>query len=55
MERLEWNKLLDRYLVENTMSSEEYESLDENQQMVIQELKKSFKRLFKRDYDVLIG
>ena len=47
MEHLEWNKTLDHYLTEGNMSSSEYEGLDEMQMFVIQELKKSYKRLNK--------
>ena len=45
METKEWNRVLDRYLTENTMSSEEYEQLNIEQKYVIQEIKKSIKRL----------
>lgn len=47
MLRKDWNRCFDRYLQENTMSSDEYEQLNEVQQLVIQECKKSFKRLNK--------
>lgn len=47
MERLEWNKILDRYLTSNTMESEAYELLDDNQKLVIQEVKKASKRINK--------
>lgn len=43
----EWNRVLDRYLNEATMESEEYYSLSPRQQYLIQELKKSFKRVTK--------
>lgn len=45
MERQEWNKLLDKYLTTNQMLSEEYEKLNDIQKAIIQELKKSFKRI----------
>lgn len=45
MERKEWNLLLDKYLLTNTMLSEEYEKLNEIQKSIIQELKKAFKRI----------
>lgn len=45
MERKEWNKFLDRYLLTNTMLSEEYENLNDIQTAIIQELKKAFKRI----------
>ena len=47
METKEWNKVLDRYLTENTMSSEDYENLLVEQKYCIQEIKKSMKRLNK--------
>ena len=47
MERLLWNKLLDRYLTSNTMNGEEYELLDDNQKLVVQEIKRSIKRIYK--------
>ena len=49
MEHLEWNALLDKYLVTNHMLSEEYEQLNEIQQIIIQELKKAFKRIKNND------
>lgn len=45
MEQKEWNRVLDRYLTENTMLSEEYEQLNIEQKFVIQEIKKCLKRL----------
>jgi hypothetical protein len=42
---LEWNRVLDNYLVNSWVSSEDYEALGRDQRMVIQELKKAFKRL----------
>lgn len=45
MIRKDWNKMLDRYLVEGTMSAEDYENLNDIQKAIIQELKKSFKRI----------
>ena len=49
MERLEWNKLLDKYLTTQKMLSEEYEALNEIQTAIIQELKKAFARLSKKE------
>lgn len=49
MERKEWNALLDKYLSTGHLLSEEYEQLNEIQITIIQELKKSFKRLNKSD------
>ena len=51
MNRLEWNKLLDKYLMTQTMLSEEYEQLNQIQVAIIQELKKAFKRLTKHEND----
>jgi len=49
MERLEWNKVLDKYLSEGTMLSEDYERMGDEYKYVIQEIKKAFKRLNKTD------
>jgi len=49
MERLEFNKVLDKYLETNTMTSEQYEEMSNRQKDVIQELKKAFKRLKPND------
>lgn len=45
MERLNWNNVLDHYLMTQKMRSEDYEALNEIQVAIIQELKKSFSRL----------
>ena len=45
MERLEWNKILDRYLVEGTMSSYDYERMPDEYKFVIQEIKKAMARI----------
>ena len=41
---LEFNKVLDKYLATKTMTSDEYESLNQRQKDIIQCLKRSFKR-----------
>lgn len=48
LKRYSWNDILDKYLVAEELSSDEYESLDKFQKSVIQELKKSFKRITKK-------
>jgi len=45
MNRKDWNKLLDKYLVRGTMSVSEYEALNPIQVAIIQELKKSLARI----------
>ena len=45
MERKEWNALLDGYLLNGTMSSTGYADLNQIQQAVIQELKRSIERI----------
>ena len=45
MDRKDWNKLLDKYLITGTMLSEEYEALNEIQKTIINEIKKAFKRI----------
>jgi hypothetical protein len=41
----EWNKALDGYLTLNTLPSDVYERMSDRQKLVIQEIKKSIKRL----------
>lgn len=43
----EWRNALDRYLKEGTLTSEEYNTMDEKQQGIIQEIKKAYKRINK--------
>ncbi len=43
----EWNAVLDKYLSEFTMSSDEYNALNDMQKYAIQEIKKSIKRVNK--------
>lgn len=50
MEVSKWRKVLDRYLTENTMHADEYAEMDDLQKQVIQEIKKSFKRI-QQKYD----
>lgn len=52
MNRKDWNKTLDKYLNENHLHPEEYEALNEIQQAIIQEIKKSIKRLYARTNQV---
>ena len=44
LEKLEWNRVLDDYLESGTMKEEEYHGMDDRQQWMIQEIKKSKKR-----------
>lgn len=53
-DRLDWNKILDKYLTEGTMSSYEYQNLADEYKFVIQEIKKAFKRLNKQNNDTEI-
>lgn len=41
----EWRNVLDKYLITNTMESNEYEQLSPRQKDIIQELKRAFKRI----------
>lgn len=50
MNRKEWNEILDKYLMTNTLHSEEYYKLNDIQKAIIQEIKKSLKRI-KSKYD----
>ncbi len=45
LEPKEWNSVLDKYLTENTMESNQHERMSPRQQRMIQEIKKSFARL----------
>jgi len=45
MENRDWNRILDRYLTEHEMSVDDYLALDDTQKIIIQEIKKSIKRL----------
>lgn len=47
MEEKEFNKVLDRYIIENKMASVDYENLTDEQRYVIQCLKRAFKRINK--------
>lgn len=44
-----WNKALDRYLSDNTMEADLYASMSDAQKYVIQEIKKSVKRIAYKD------
>lgn len=45
LEVKEWNQCLDRYLIENKMDSNCYQSMSAVQQNICQEIKKSFARI----------
>ena len=45
----EFNAEIDRYLTEHTLNADSYTNMSKAQQYVIQELKKSFKRINKED------
>lgn len=46
----EWNRALDGYLEANNMDAETYEAMSETQKMIIQEIKRSVKRInYKKD------
>ena len=47
LEDKEWRRVLDKYLVERKLTSDEYERMSEWQVKFIQELKRSFKRIYK--------
>ena len=40
-----WRNALDKYITTNKLDSSEYEDMNKDQKMVIQEIKKSIKRL----------
>jgi len=44
LSHLYWNKCLDSYIATQKMSCEDYEDMNRDQKLVIQELKKYFKR-----------
>lgn len=41
----EWNNALDMYLIENTMTADIHNRMNDDQKRVINEIKKSFKRI----------
>lgn len=45
LDHKEWNNVLDKYLVENVLDSDEYERMNGYQATVIQEIKKAIKRI----------
>lgn len=48
LSHLYWNKTLDSYMENQTLSCEDYEGMSRDQKLVIQELKKHFKRVASR-------
>ena len=48
----EWNDVLDRYLIENIIDGNLYLQLNDAQRYVIQELKKSFKRIKSKQNEI---
>lgn len=53
MEHKKWIEVFDRYLTTGKMLSEEYELLDETQRLIINEFKKAYQRLNKREICVI--
>ena len=49
MEEKDFNKIIDRYLLDNVMSSEDYENLNDYQKYTIQVLKRAFARINKKE------
>jgi hypothetical protein len=49
MEEKDFNKIIDRYLLDNVMSSEDYENLNDYQKYTIQVLKRAFSRINKKE------
>jgi len=45
LEPKEWRQVLDRYLSDGTGDTEQYLKMSKTQQIVIQEIKKAFKRI----------
>ncbi len=41
----EWNGVLDRYLIENKIASDDYEKLSNDERIVLNEIKKSLVRI----------
>jgi len=48
LSHLYWNKVFDSYMETHTLTCEDYEDMNRDQKMVIQTLKKHFKRLANR-------
>lgn len=51
----EWNTALDSYINGNPMAPDTYYAMSPEQQKIIQELKKCFKRLKSKESDVIAG
>jgi len=49
MKKLDFNKVLDNYLITQHMTVDDYENCDDQQRRTIQELKRAFKRINKRE------
>lgn len=45
LKEIEFNRIIDKYLTINTMTADEYESLNDSQKNIIQTLKRAFKRI----------
>ena len=45
LSHLYWNKVLDSYMETQKLTCEDYEDMSRDQKMVIQELKKHYKRI----------
>jgi hypothetical protein len=45
MEKKDWIRILDRYLIEGTMNPEDYENMEYERKYTIQEYKKAIKRI----------
>ena len=53
MEQSKWRVTLDKYINTGKLLSEEYEEMNEIQKIIIQELKKAYKRLNYENQDLL--
>lgn len=49
LDKKEWNEALDEYIWENKIQSNDYENMNDIQQTIIQEIKKSRKRVIARE------
>lgn len=49
MPRLSFNQILDKYLTTGEMSAEDYYKLDDEQKIIIQTIKRAYKRINKTD------
>ena len=54
MERKDWQRNLDKYLITNKLDCNEYEKMNDAEKEFIQELKRAFKRIINKDDENIV-